>query len=309
MIAAIVPSLDRLPLLRRLLASLRECGGIEGGITVVNNSPRSIQEEIERLGWPDVTLLEPGRNLGVGGGVAHGMLATLCNPAVNYVLVCDDDALVAPGAPALLRAVLAREHGGAAVPMLLRENGNIGWFPGLLEPAKWRVIKRQPLRPEEYLRKCGTDPVRFSWAPWPVMLVSRAAIETVGLPREDMWYQGDDLEYAMRLSARFPCFFVPAAQAMHYPPPGQADHRSFYYRECVGMQNVFYMVFHLPHCRRALRHLPGNCWRFLRNWHWSPCAVKDLVLAAWRGAVRRAPGGAPGFTQFQQCYLRLKNGP
>jgi hypothetical protein len=304
MIAAVVTAFERPELLRRLLASLRASGDV-GRTIVVDNSPRPLA----CAEWGDgVEVIRPERNLGTGGGVACGLRAAFADPAVTHALICDDDAVVEPGAPAALRAALEPRGGFAAVPMVLRANGVIGWFPGLLDPKKWAVIKRQPLQPAEYLQRCGPEPVRFSWAPWPVLLVTRAAVEAVGVPREDLWYHGVDLEYTLRLTARGAGYFVPSVRSSHLPPEQRLSRAAEHDRECLGLQNQFFMCVHLPHARRAGRHLPGNTWRTVRRAPHRLAAMVDCIRAAWWGGVRGRPATAAGFDLFLRRWSESRHG-
>jgi GT2 family glycosyltransferase len=300
MIAAVVTSYGRWELLRRLLASLRRCTPPLRVVVVDNHPEHRVRSLVRTEGWGDMVVLEPPENLGPGGGVALGLTHALTDPAVQHVLICDDDAEVDPTAPAALAEIADRHGSAAALPLIERADGTIGWFPGLLEPAKWRVIKRSGLRPAEYLTQCGPDPVRFSWAPWPVLLITRAAIVACGVPRADVWYQISDLEYTLRLSAQRPCLWVPTVRCRHLPPGLPPGSRRGYFYDCCGLQNSFYVFVHLPHARSALRHLPGNLCRFVARWGARPSVFADLFRAFWWGTLRARPGGATGFTYFRE---------
>lgn len=304
MIAVVIASFGREELLRRLLLSLRPCPALaDGRLILVNNGPRSLVELTRETGWPDATIISPPQNLGCAGGVARGMEEALGDPRVRHLLVLDDDAMVEPDAPEKLREVLLATGGGLAVPMITNAQGEVAWFPGLRDKTKWRVIKRAGLRPEDYLRECGPEPATFTWSAWPVIMMPRATIERCGLPMQELWYQGVDLEFTMRVTAQLPGYFVPAARARHEPPPIRLDRR-FYLRECGGLQNGFYVVLRLPHGRRALRHLPGNVFRFFRGWGCRPRVLADVARAFWWGAVRAKPQGIDGFDHFRRRWAQ-----
>lgn len=296
MVAAVVTAYRRTELLQRLLASLASAPEVVR-VFVVNNASEPISS-VALAAFPSATVLQPGENLGTAGGLALGMQAALADARVQHVLICDDDAVVFPEAPARLVSALNHTEAGAVVPLVVRDNGSLGWFPGLLEPKKWQTIKREPLSAEEYLHSCGPAPVRFSWAPWPIMLIKRAAVEAVGYPRRDLWYHGADIEYSLRLSAAFPCYLVPEACCAHLPPARIAAPSAMHARECFGLQNQFYMCSRLAHCRRAIRHLPGNCWRTWSRARGGLSVGLDIMLAAWWGAIRGRPAMAPGFDLF-----------
>ncbi|MBI2516064.1 MAG: glycosyltransferase [Opitutae bacterium] len=306
MIAAAIASYEREPLLRRLLGSLRECPALRDGlIVIVNNGTGDVATVARETGWPDAVVVMPGRNLGCAGGVALAISTACARPEVQHVLVLDDDAWVAPEAPGRLRETLEQTGGGLAVPLVSDAAGRIGWFPGLCDRKKWRVVKQPGLTPDDYVRICGAGPVRFTWAAWPILMLSRRAIVEGGLPLAELFYQGVDLEYTLRQTTRFAGYLVPTARAAHLPPPITADRRH-YLRECAGLQNSFYVFIRLPHGRRALRHLPGNVWRFLRLWGYWPRVLADVLRAFWWGAVRAKPQGADGYNYFLQQWERQR---
>lgn len=308
MIAVTLASFGREALLRRLLISLRPCPALAGcRLIIVNNGRSSIDTVLAETGWADATVLTPGSNQGCAGGLALAIAEALRDDRVRQCLIMDDDATVEPDAPARLRGALESTGGALAAPLITNAAGEVGWFPGLQDRRRWRVIKRPGLRPAEYLAECGPGLVRITWAAWPVLMVDRAAIERNGLPMRELWYQGVDLEYTLRLTAREAGYFVPEARAWHIPPAITWDRR-FFLRECGGLQNSFFVFLRLPHGRRALRHLPGNLYRFLRCWGWRPRVLADVARAFWWGAVRARPQGAAGFDYFRRCWERAAPG-
>lgn len=302
MIAAVIPSFGRPALLARLLASLHEVKPAPPRVIVVDNlGDGSARRVVDEAALPDVHVLVPGRNLGTGGGVAYGFKYALKDPAVRYCSQLDDDAVVEPGVFIELERALAGCTAGAAAPMILRTDGGIGWFPGLQDRRKWRVIlrARHHLSPEEYLAECGPDPVPFTWSAWPVTLFKRSAIERVGLPREDIWYQATDVEYMLRLAAVEHNVWVPTARSWHLTPDLSERPRSRYWRDRIGLLNCSYVFVRLPHGRLALKHLPGTYWRFLRTWGPRPAVLADATRCFWWGALLGRPAGDSRAARFR----------
>jgi glycosyltransferase involved in cell wall biosynthesis len=304
-IVAVIPSFGRPALLARLLASLRAVRPSPPRTIVVDNlGDGTARRVVDEANLPDAVVLVPGRNLGTGGGAAHGFAHALADPAVTYCAQLDDDAVVEPGVFAELERVLAATPAGAATPMILRADGAIGWFPGLRDRRKWRVVLRARgrLLPEEYLAECGPDPVPFTWAAWPVALFKRSAIEQVGLPREDVWYQGTDLEYMLRIAAGPGNLWVPTARSRHLPPDLAGYPNRRYWRDCIGLQNCSYVFLRLPHGRLALRHLPGAYWRFLREWGIGGSALWDAGRCLYWGALLGRPAGDRRASRFRDRW-------
>ncbi|GAB1490087.1 hypothetical protein MASR2M8_25440 [Opitutaceae bacterium] len=306
MIAAVVASYGRLNLLDRLLKSLRRVEPEAPALFLIDNLGDGGAAKVAAAnGFASARVINPGRNLGTGGGVAVGFQEALKDPTIRYCLQLDDDAVVSPGALAGLVKALDASGTGAAMPMMIRANGNIGWFPGLKDRRKWRVVlrARQGLRPEDYLAECGEATVPFTWAAWPVLMVTRSAIEQVGVPREDIWFQAVDLEYTLRLAYYVGNIWVPSERCWHLPPDGEIVQRRAYWRDCVGLHNCSYIFTRLPHGRLALRHLPGNYWRFFRSWGLAPSVLADALRCFVWGTVKAKPAGAPGYTRFKERWF------
>ncbi len=306
MIAAVISSYGRLPVLDRLLASLRDVQPAPPRVIVVDDrGGGAVEQLVAAAGLPDARVIVSGRNRGTGGAVAIGFAAALADPAVRHCVQFDDDAVASPWALEGVRRALDASDAGAAAPMILRADGGIGWYPGLQDRRKWKVVLRANgrLTPEEYLQACGPDPVRCTWSPWPVMMFKREAIERAGFPREDIWYQAVDLEYLLRLASHRLNLWVPSERCWHLPPDLAPHPRQRYLRDCIGLQNCSFVFARLPHGRLALKHLPGAYWRFFRAWGVRPPVLADAMRAFVWGMVLAKPTGSPGYMRFKNRLL------
>ena len=306
-VVALTASFRRPAQLAQLLASLgTEAPALAGATVVDNASDPSIATMASRVALP-TTVLTPERNLGCGGGIAFGLREVLRDTEATHVWIFDDDAVAAPGALEALLKALEEAQADVAVPLITDAAGRIGWFPGpLVEPA-WSVIRTRHVTPAGLRQACGLSPLRWSWAPWTSLLVTRRAVEAVGLPRDDYWFQGEDLEWTLRLSARFACVLVPGAECRHLPPSAHDREREFL-KQALMLQNNFFTATRLAHGRRLLRHAPGNVGRFLRANGWASSAWAAAGLAFWRGAVRGGPAGAGGTDGLRLRWLRSDSG-
>lgn len=127
------------------------------------------------------------------------------------------------------------------------------------------------------------------WAIWASVLISRRAVEATGDPRLELWSQFTDIEYMLRLTARFSCVLVPRAVCHHLPPPaaGPALRAKLY----SALQNGSYASLRLRQGWRILRHLPGLNYRYVRQYHWRPGAWRDTITAFFQGAILGLPSG------------------
>ena len=280
--------------LARLLASLPAEEQALAGVVIVDNGAAVETLTLANQARVPVRVMTPGRNLGCGGGVAVGLREAFRDPAITHAWIFDDDAHALPGALGALLAGLAVGRADAAVPLVVDGAGRVGWFPGPLEQPAWSVIRTPGMTPAWFRERCGTSVLSWAWAPWPSLLVSRRAVDAVGVPRDDYWFQGEDLEWTLRLTARFRGVLVPAAECRHLPPPTPDQPERARLKQAAMLQNNLHTATRLPHGRRLLRHAPGNLLRFLWAERSSLQAVSLAIHAHWFGVVRGSPAGAPG---------------
>jgi GT2 family glycosyltransferase len=293
-IIAITATYKRPSELARLLRSLANSSSPLHGIIVVDNGDDPLTRSAVEANPLTTYYLTPGRNLGCGGGLSLGeRKAFELFPALTHIWVLDDDAVVCPDALEILLAAMQREDARMAHPLTIAADGSLGWFPGLLEAAKFRVICRRQT-PQEFVTECGSDPIPFSWSQGIALLVDGRAFKTVGYHRDDFWVRGEDLEFSLRITHRFRGVYVPAARVQHLPPDGApaAAGATEYAKHRAMLQNLAYTALRLPHGRPLLRTMPGNWLRFLRTWGWRPQVVANAISALIEGALLGKPAGA-----------------
>lgn len=285
----VVATYQRPALLRRLLVSLADQGPALAGVIIVDNGGTQADEADLRAVSPvPLQWLAMEKNLGTGGGVARGIETALQDAATTHCWVMDDDMVAEPGVLSVMLETSETEQAAAVAPLLVNDTGRVAWFPGPLSQPAWSVIRRN-VTPDEFRQRCGVKPLRWNWAIWASLLISRRAIETVGLPDERLWYQGSDIEYTLRLSARFRTVLKPAAVCQHLNPvvtPEESRRKIL-----MSLQNAAYTFVRLRHGWRALRHLPGNHYRYWRDQRFAVSALLASITAFWRGAVLGRPVG------------------
>jgi rhamnopyranosyl-N-acetylglucosaminyl-diphospho-decaprenol beta-1,3/1,4-galactofuranosyltransferase len=172
--------------------SLRSCveriaGQLAGDdrLLVVDNASRIPASEVLSSGGLSsdrVEFLRLEDNLGPAGGYARA-LARFLESSHGFAWIVDDDMLAEPGAlAALKRAVLTA--GGTAVA-----------FPSVVDPT-------------------GKEWTQWAWCG---VLIPRAVVEAVGVPREDFFWWLEDTEYLQWRIPRagFRCVRVAEAKVMH----------------------------------------------------------------------------------------------
>jgi hypothetical protein len=285
-VLVVIPAFRRPKLLARALTSLEGQGPALRRVLVVNNSSDAETVDVTRGAPVAAEVLDLGCNLGTAGGIAAGMRHLLRDPTYTHAWILDDDACATPGALEAMLQAMARGAADAAAPLITDETGVVQWFPGPLPGRPWDVIRTHP-RPEEFLAKCGDAPLNWNWAMWASLVVSRRALEAIGEPRLDLWYQYSDLEYTLRLTSRFRGVLAPRAVCAHLPPPETMAQRRR--KDLLGLQSGNFVNTRLRHGWRAMRHMPGNHLRYLRRHGWGPAVWKELVGAFLRGALLGRP--------------------
>jgi GT2 family glycosyltransferase len=285
-IVAATATFQRPAQLRALLNSLRT-EPIAGMVIVDNGRDADTAKVAAEIPFP-VEIVTPPTNLGCGPGVGLA-LQTALKLAATHVWLFDDDAFAQPGAGTELLAALDSGNADVAVPLITDRQNRIRWFPGPLDEPAWTAI-REELTPEDFRARCGIGPWTWTWSPWTSLLVTRRAVERVGLPRTDFGFQGEDIEWTLRLTQHFRGVLTGAAECRHEPPDVDAAHGRA--KHAAMLQNTAFTAIRLRHGRRILVHLPGNGWRFLRAARFSVGAFAMLGRAWWRGIVRGRPAGA-----------------
>lgn len=282
--------------LQRLLGSLEKSSVALHGIVVADNADDSETRAIvTRNGAHYVAA--PG-NPGCGAGLAIAEQAALSAfPDLTHVWVLDDDVVVEPDTLGLLLAAMT--EAGSACPQAADAQGRLNWFPGLLDRAKFSILRRAAT-PCDFLRICGSSPEPFSWATGVALLVARETLVKAGLHRGDFWMRGEDLDFSLRCTEVAAGVYVPKARVAHLPPGGGLVVDDFPERmkHAAMLQNAAFLSAHTSHGPRLIRHIPGNSFRHLRRFGLG--AFSDVLRATWLGAVRALPAGAPGGTFFRE---------
>jgi hypothetical protein len=254
------------------------------GIVVVDNASdaatRSLVENRAHY-------IDAGTNLGCGGGLRRGEEVALEKfPTLTHVWILDDDTVPESGTLGTLLEAMEKTGAGAACPQARDAEGRLNWFPGLLDPGRFDVLRRSAT-PAEFIGRSGTAPATFSWATGVALLVTREALEKAGLHRGDFWMRGEDLDFSLRITAQVKGVYVPTAHLEHLPPGGGrvVDDFAERMKHAAMLQNCAYLFSRTKHGRRLARHWPGNAVRHLRRFgvHAVRDVAKAFLLGAWRG--------------------------
>lgn len=171
-------------------------------VVVDNEADGTIRDAIPSD--PRVDFHELSSNTGFAVGVNAGMRELLADPAVDQLLIVNNDAVLRPADLDLLRAALAEDSRlGAVGPRIVTPEGQEFSAGGVLNRLTWGI--RQPRR--------GEQPDFLTWA---CVLVRRETFEEAGLLDERFFMYWEDVEYGLRLREHGIAFAeVPAARLTH----------------------------------------------------------------------------------------------
>jgi rhamnopyranosyl-N-acetylglucosaminyl-diphospho-decaprenol beta-1,3/1,4-galactofuranosyltransferase len=220
-IAAVVVTFNRLGLVQRLVARLREVPGLAEIIVVDNASSDGTGEWLAaEAASPEGTALVAhalDRNRGGAGGFHEGLRLAVERGA-DLVWLMDDDGLPEKD----------------CLEVLLRYDGLDFWGPVVVDeadptrlvfpirlPGGTRVVHR--MAEVEAAARNGLIPDVV--IPFNGVLVTRELVERIGLPREEFFIWGDDHEYRMRAERAGGRIATVVGTAVHHPSVGDLGTR------------------------------------------------------------------------------------
>lgn len=193
-ITAVVVTFNRLPLLRRLVPRLREETALAEVIVVDNASADGTGEWLAAGAAGDdgpVLVAHPLTHNRGGAGGFHEGLRVAVERGADLVWLMDDDGLPEPES---LKTLL--DHDGLDFwgPLVVDEDD-----PGrLVFPIRLPGGSRVVHRTGDAERAARDGLIRGVVIPFNGVLVTRALVERIGLPREEFFIWGDDHEYRLR---------------------------------------------------------------------------------------------------------------
>jgi len=293
-VVAVLATYKRPQLLQRLLQSL-EASTVPVRVIVVDNACDTETQKVTTSSSLKTYYIPNAENLGVGGGLAKGEQFALDNLTFSHLLILDDDSVVYPDAVEQLWQAMEKHGAEMAVPAILSEEEAVAWSPGVKDRARFAFLHQRPPLPYAlFVERFGLATVPVNWSTGIAMMVSREALQECGLHRDIFWIRGEDLDFSLRISRRFPSLFVPGARVKHLPPKSSmtslSERQAEYVKHQAMLQNICYLIFRCSHGYPILKHLPGNYLRFFEIWGFR--SLPHALRTFWRGAVLGRPFGA-----------------
>lgn len=229
-------------------------------IIVVDNASPDGSVDAVRAAWPDVTVIEMGRNAGFAAANNAGIRAG----RGDLVLLLNSDTIVPAGAIDALAARLEREPGVAAAgPRLVDGEGRAEWsFGRMLTPRtelqrmliQTLYARRAPIVTAAIERAARRESYP-DWVTGACLLVRRAAAEEAGLLDERYFMYEEDVDFCAALRARGGhILFTPVAEVVHLRG-----------RSARSAPAATRLAYHRSHAAFYAKHDPR--WvRWLRVW-------------------------------------------
>jgi N-acetylglucosaminyl-diphospho-decaprenol L-rhamnosyltransferase len=210
----------------------------DGPIVVVENGrDGSTQQALQALEGDKVrklvAVVQTGRNLGYGAGANRGLAAL--DPRSPYVLVCNPDVRLHPGAVDSLVATLQAQPTWALVgPRIVNEDGSAypsaRPFPSMVDAAGHALFalfnpeNRFSRRYRPAVRDDGR-PVEADWVSGACFLARRSALEELGGFDEAYFMYAEDMDLCWRArQAGWAVGFDPSAEIAHIQGTSTSRH-------------------------------------------------------------------------------------
>jgi N-acetylglucosaminyl-diphospho-decaprenol L-rhamnosyltransferase len=271
-IAAVVVDHDAGPLLEGCVRSLLR-DGADPVVVVENGAPGSAAAALRDAHARTVRIVRPGCNVGFGAGVNRGMAALADGTSTpEWIMVCNPDLVIHPGALAALHQALQTEDAWALVgPRIFTETGgvypSVRNFPSFTDAAGHALLALfNPRNPFTLRYNPGTPAgdviTGAGWVSGSCFLARRSALEELGGFDESYFMYNEDMDLCWRAHhAGWGVGFAGTAEVTHVQGVSTARHP---YRMMVA------------HHRSALRFTS----RTTKGWRRGVLPLAALALGA-----------------------------
>ena len=294
-IVAVVVTFNRLPLLQRLVARLREVEGLAEVLVVDNASTDGTGQWLATQPAPLRTLTLPDNRGGAGG--FHAGLQQAVEQGADLVWLMDDDGIPEPDC---LKVLLDHHADGGSSD----GDGFDFWGPAVLaeqDPSRLCFPIRLPGRATVVHQMAEVELAARDGViadvviPFNGVLVTRELVARIGTPREDFFVWGDDVEYLWRArAAGARTGTVVAARFLHPATDDLGTPMAF------GRTTYNHSPSDLKHYCMARNNLVN-----LRDYRGWPAALAFVAKTAWFYAFTR-PDPARLLLSARAMYAGLR---
>ena len=300
---ALVLAMNQLRMTRQCLTSVLAMDPPAERVLLVDNGSTDGTAEAVRAEFPGVDVIRLEKNLYFAGGVNEGIRKALAGGAES-VLILNNDVVLERAALEKLRRALEQDPRLAAVSpkIYYYEPPDVIWFAGVAAGAlslglvgrRLGLIRHRGVNVKD--QKLRDAPRQVDYVSFAAALLSREAIESVGLLDPDYVMYVEDVDWGARARERgFVLGYEPSAKVWHHVSAtsgGGLTPLKAYYRLRSG---ALFLSRHGPAWRRPLSwcaYLAWTLWLLLRS------------LAS--GDARSAKALLLGFADFTRILLGFR---
>jgi GT2 family glycosyltransferase len=184
-------------------------------VVVMDNGSEDETVSTVRRDFPWAKLIENGANLGFCRGNNVGMQWAL-EQGYDYVMLLNSDTKVLPGLISELVSVMESDRtiGITGAKNVLMENQDFTW--GRYGKVTWGPMLVKTIGRFAPDQRLGEPPRDVDWVIGNACMMSRAALEKVGLFDEEFWQCNEDVDWCYRArKAGFRVVYVDRAAILH----------------------------------------------------------------------------------------------
>ncbi len=213
---AVLLAMNELHHTREALTSVLALDPPADHVLLVDNASTDGTAERVRAEFPSVEVLSLAENRYFAGGVNAGLTRALAGGAQS-VLLLNNDLVLERGALGILREALEAdpERGATSPKIYYYDRPDRIWFGGGLVSRGSGLIRHRGLNRKDDGFRDGAR--RIDYVSGAAALLSRRAVETVGLLDTDYVIYVEDVDWSARARrAGFTLWYEPAARAWHH---------------------------------------------------------------------------------------------
>jgi rhamnopyranosyl-N-acetylglucosaminyl-diphospho-decaprenol beta-1,3/1,4-galactofuranosyltransferase len=254
-VCVVIVTFNNADMLANLLDDLRNQDRLPDEVIVIDNASGDHTETLVRGNYPEVNYIRLGENRGSAGGYYEGIKRAA--ESSDFIYTLDDDVRLNPD-------TLAEIIKGSR---LLEKS-----LPSIIGAVR-SVGERHP----------EIAPTQLDVFSWRGTFLKTDIIREAGLPSQDYFLYGEDLEYSLRLAARGYCFYwIPSSTCQERHRHGKTYARVFGKRS-IRYQDPFRLYYAFRNEIYVYLHYHRVLKLFLTVMYAMKVIMMILVSEGWTG--------------------------
>lgn len=217
-IAAVVVTYNRCDLLEECISALLK-SLVKVDVLVIDNAStdRTFDVVQKFKDEKSIKYFNTGANLGGAGGFNYGIKKAY-DLGYDYFWLMDDDVIVLENS--LSELMDARKYIGEDFGFL---SSLAVWTDGKSCKMNKHIVPDDQNQWNDDKIVCQQGIVRIGRATFVSFLLKREVVKDIGLPIKEYFIWGDDTEYSLRISSKYPCYYVSKSVVVHKMKANQSS--------------------------------------------------------------------------------------